>query len=108
MTTPTPISTSAQLVSQLAVVVSLFVLLGLLVAGAIAFQFIADPESNVGFAFLFVTSWLLILGVIAVVIGAVGMKMARGASVERRRNWYCIALGLVALAMGATFGVGFV
>ena len=108
MTAPTPVSTAARLVSQLAVVVSLFILFGLLCAGIIAFQFIANPESGQSSAFLFVTFWLLILGVIAVVVGSVGMKMVRGSSVERRRCWYSTAFGLVALSIGATLAAGFI
>ncbi len=109
MTATSQASTAARLVSYLAVVVSIFDLIGLSVAGVLAFQMIADgATSEGGFAFLFVTTWLLILGVISIVVGGVGMAVARGAPVERRRCWYGIAFGLVALAIGATFGVGFV
>lgn len=109
MTATTQVSAAARLVSYLAVVVSLFIFIGLSLAGVFSFQLVASgsgPED--GFAFLFITTWLLVLGVISVIVGGVGMKLARGAPVERRRCWYAIALGLVALAMGATFGVGFV
>ena len=109
MTATTRASSDARLVSYLAVVVAIFVLIGLSLAGIIAFQMIAaGTGSDDGFAFLFITTWLLVLGVISVIVGGVGMVIARGAPAERRRCWYAIALGLVALAIGATFGVGFV
>ncbi len=110
MTDTPQASTSARLVSYIAVVVTLFVLLGLSMAGALAFQIIAatTTQPGDGFAFLFVTTWLLVLGIISVIVGGVGMGMAQGAPVERRRCWYAIAFGLVALVIGATFGVGFV
>lgn len=109
MTETPQASTAARLVSYLAVVVAIFVLIGLSLAGIIAFQLIAGGSgSGDSFAFLFVTTWLLLLGVISIVVGSVGMVIARGAPAERKRCWYAIALGLVALAIGATFGVGFV
>lgn len=110
MTQASQASTFARLVSYVAIVVSLFVLFGLLLAGVLAFQLVTAGASTPGggFAFLFVTTWLLILGVISIIVGGIGMGMARGAPLERRRCWYAIALGLVALVIGATFGVGFV
>ena len=109
MTATTPASTAARLVSYLAVVLTIFVLLGLAMAGAVAFRMVSGgAESNEGFVFLFMTTWLLLLGILSVIVGGVGMGMARGAAAERRRCWYAIAFGLVALVIGATFGVGFV
>ncbi len=110
MTEASQVSTSARLVSYLAIVVSLFVLFGLALAGFLAFQLVSTGAGSPdgGFAFLFVTTWLLVLGVISIIVGGVGMGMARGAPIERRRCWYAVAFGLVALVIGATFGVGFV
>jgi len=102
--------TAVRRVSYLAVVASLLALTSLGFAGVVAFQLVSAASSKTGGGtmLLSVTSWLLASGAFALIVGGVGMRMARGAPLERQRCWYAIAFGLVAIVIGATLGVGFV
>lgn len=101
-------SANDQRLFKLTRVFNALVVAGLLFSGVVAFQFVASPQvEKGGVLFTVVTGWLLVTGLAAVVLGAMAMGRAPGASVERARSWYAMAFGLVALSMGAAFGVGF-
>ncbi|MEM7081412.1 MAG: hypothetical protein AAF465_01575 [Pseudomonadota bacterium] len=102
-------SSAARTVSFIALMITLFLLLGLFWAGVKAFDLvIAPPEPEARFVFVLLTAWLVLVGVVGTITGLVGMKLAAGAPKERQRCWYAVAVGLVSVSIGATFGVGFV
>lgn len=97
----------ANLLSWIAILVGVVCLCGLLLAGALVIHERMNPEASVGLAFLIVTTWLSLVGAGGVLFGGLSAILATGEATrgQSRRARFGWMIGLVALAVGLSFGV---
>lgn len=104
-TSPLP-ARSARIVSWIALVLGVLTLLTLCLALSMALRHAGGRSSpGAGFAFLFVTTYLYVFGPVSLIIGLVGIKMSASGQSARKRCWFAVAVGAVALLVALMFGV---
>lgn len=100
------LSRTANVVLWIALVLGVLCSLALGFAALLAMTVVVELQvgggSGGGFAFLFVVSWLAILGLLATIFGVIGLYWSKWSS---RRGWFATIVGIASLVVGFSFGV---